>query len=773
MKINFTLFFAILALGLSAQPVLVKDIYPGDESSPREFAVYGNQLIFRAEAPEVGVEPWITDGTEAGTMMLGDLNPDPETAAGNSNPADFIEYNGLIYFQADNGVLGDELWVTDGTTEGTMLVKDIQEGDGNGRPFDFVIFNDLLYFTANDGVVSSELWSSDGTTAGTNLVVDIQEGAGPGNPNFKTIVGDQIFFTGNDGLVGNELWVTNGTAEGTMLIKDIRDGGNASPSQYAALDGEIFFRANDGENGTELWKTDGTTEGTVLVKDINPGSSSSSPSSLTAFGGLIFFEADNGTDGDELWVTDGTEAGTIMVMDINNGDDANPGNFTNVLDITLVFTAESDQIGEELYQLFVEVEGDPTSVAVDLLADINPGLESSEPEDIVFTGHALYFSATSADFGQELYELAVSADDPLRISDINQGGDSDIDDIIQVNNRLFFEATDGSTGDELWTISIPLPEFIAEVNTERLINGDTIDLGEVLVGSSNSLPLILKNDGDAGLIFPLDDAFEEVMMPFGVTLPNEFDGEIASNSAFTFPISFEPTAVGTFSQSITLLTNDLDATQFNIVITGTGIEPTATLDITQNEDLLESGHTVDFGLVEVGTQVVEEFTVANLGNVSLLVTGVTLEDETNFFVTEIDEIIEAGTQDTFLIGFTPGAISTFNTTLTVNTNANAGGTFIFNLTGTGDMESSTLNLVELSIEAFPNPVADQLNITLGEGMLNGTARVFNAQGQLVWAAAVPDSVKQINFNAHQLASGTYLLELSDQERRGTLRFIKQ
>ena len=82
MKINFTLIFAFLAFGLAAQPVLVKDIYPGDDASPREFAAYGDLLIFRAEAPDVGVEPWITDGTEAGTMMLGDLNSDPEIAAG-------------------------------------------------------------------------------------------------------------------------------------------------------------------------------------------------------------------------------------------------------------------------------------------------------------------------------------------------------------------------------------------------------------------------------------------------------------------------------------------------------------------------------------------------------------------------------------------------------------------------------------------------------------------------------------------------------------------
>lgn len=773
MKIDFTLLFTLLSFALAAQPVLVKDIFPGDESHPRAFTAYGNQLIFQAEAPDVGVEPWITDGSESGTMMLGDLNPDPDTAAGNSNPADFTSYNDLVFFRANNGVLGEELWVTDGTPDGTILLKDIQAGAGNGRPFDFVRFNDLLYFTANDGIVSSELWSSDGTPSGTNLVIDIQEGAAPGSPNFKTVVGDKIYFTANDGLSGDELWVTDGTAAGTVRIKDIRDDGNASPSQYKALNEEVFFRATDSQNGTELWKTDGTTEGTVLVKDINPGGSSSSPDGLIAFGGLVFFEADDGTNGYELWVTDGTEEGTMMVEDINSGGDAHPDNLLNILDITLVFTANDNEIGEELYQLFIEEEGNPMSVSIDLLADINAGLEGSGPDDLVFTGHALYFSATTPEFGQELYELSVTADEAVRISDINPVGNSNIDDIIRVGNRLFFEATDGSTGDELWTISIPVPEFVAEVNTERIVSGDTLDLGEVLIGNSNSLPLILRNNGDGALVFPVEDPFMEVVNPFSVVFPSDFDNEINPNISLAFPISFSPTEAGAFFQEVTLLTNDLDAAQIDFVLKGTGIAPTATLEITQSEDLLETGYTVDFGNVEVGMETVEQFAISNLGNIPLLVTGIALDDEANFFVSEIDEVISPNTQDTFLIGFRPGEINPLDATLTLNTNANEDGTFVFNLRGIGDLESSVRELSDLDVTAFPNPVADQLQVNMAKSLTSGTAHIYNAQGQRIWSAAVPNGVRQVNFRAHELPTGQYLLELRDQEHRGTLRFIKK
>jgi hypothetical protein len=209
------------------------------------------------------------------------------------------------------------------------------------------------------------------------------------------------------------------------------------------------------------------------------------------------------------------------------------------------------------------------------------------------------------------------------------------------------------------------------------------------------------------------------------------------------------------------------------VLKGTGIAPVATLDITQDAEALESGHTVDFGNVEVGMEAVEEFTISNFGNVPLLVTGIALDDEVNFFVTEIEEAIPAGAQDTFLIGFRPAEINPLDATLTINTNANEGGTFVFNLTGIGDMESSVRDLAQLSVQAFPNPVKDQLHVQMGEGLQNGTARIYNAQGQLIWSEAVPDGVRQVDFQARQLPKGAYLLELRGSERRGTLRFLKQ
>ena len=83
-----------------------------------------------------------------------------------------------------------------------------------------------MFFTAGDGAHGPELWKSDGTEAGTVLVKDIHPGAGGySSPSSLTGVGGTLFFAADDGTHGSELWKSDGTEAGTVLVKDINAGG--------------------------------------------------------------------------------------------------------------------------------------------------------------------------------------------------------------------------------------------------------------------------------------------------------------------------------------------------------------------------------------------------------------------------------------------------------------------------------------------------------------------------------------------------------------------
>ena len=122
----------------------------------------------------------------------------------------------------------------------------------------------------------TELWKSDGTAAGTVLVKNISPGDSSSYFYNLTVVGNTLFFSAR-GVSGTGLWKSDGTAAGTVLVKNI------SPDNLTAVGNTLFFSAR-GVSGYELWKSDGTAAGTVLVKNIRPSSSSSNPRNLTALG---------------------------------------------------------------------------------------------------------------------------------------------------------------------------------------------------------------------------------------------------------------------------------------------------------------------------------------------------------------------------------------------------------------------------------------------------------------------------------------------------------
>lgn len=425
----------------NTQPHLLKDINPGPDSSRHaalgQFHAVANDIFYFAADDGVhGKELWISDGTTAGTQFLKDIYP------GLDGPWDYYQFysasfNGEMYFNADDGIHGNELWKTDGTPQGTVLVKDITPGSTYTFIRGFINFNDLLYFSANDifwvtdgteegtkrvknivspvnpsnkpffehnnklyfsaddGIHGSELWVSDGTTAGTVMLKEIVIGAGGGGPYNFIPLGEKLFFYADDGIHGAEPWITDGTEEGTHLIKDINPGNSFSEfySIGFPLNNRVYFNANDGTHGYELWSTDGTEAGTQLVKDINPnnnGSQGNRPEEFFEYNGKVYFAADDNVHGKELWVTDGTEAGTELVKDINSNNPAFPENFMEY-NGRLYFATYGRGLGTKVWS----TDGTETGTVLSINMDAR---------GMIPCNGKLFFGALDSQYGYNLYE---------------------------------------------------------------------------------------------------------------------------------------------------------------------------------------------------------------------------------------------------------------------------------------------------------------------------------------------------------------------------------
>lgn len=321
------------------------------------------------------------------------------------------------------------------------LIADIRTGQQDAKVgYDMRAFNGALYFSADDGIRGSELWKTDGTAAGTVLLKDINVGSDrdSSSPGWFTEYAGALVFSAV-GADGDELWKTDGTADGTVMIRDINPGeDSSSPSDLVVFQDEIYFSASDRPDNTELWKSDGTRNGTVLVKDIRTGDHSSDPGNYSGFfefDGDLYFNARDNTTGVELWRSDGTPDGTELVLDADPDGSSWPTNFVRFRG-DLYFTAEvfSSEFDTFLTHLF-RVNGDTkqAELAFEMPIDLLEG--------VLVVGDQMYFSGLSEDFGFEPHRTDGTTTTLLR--DIMPGNrDSTPRNFFEHNGKVYFAAGD-------------------------------------------------------------------------------------------------------------------------------------------------------------------------------------------------------------------------------------------------------------------------------------------------------------------------------------------
>ena len=264
----------------------------------------------------------------AGPTLIRDINP-----GGSADPSSLTRVGNVIFFAADDGIHGRELWTSDGTAAGTRLVRDIRPAGESSSPDNLVAVGAWLFFTASDGVHGRELWKSDGTRAGTVMVKDINThgpnsycGNGIYMPYAPLAVGSRVFFFLHCGGVWSPvLYVSDGTAAGTHFVNapyaSSREDAEGTHPVADVLGKKLYFVARvetcdaEGENCIEvdqLWVTNGTDAGTHRMA----GSPTADQITfLPAHGQSLYFTTTSQPDPSgsievRLWKTNGTASGT-------------------------------------------------------------------------------------------------------------------------------------------------------------------------------------------------------------------------------------------------------------------------------------------------------------------------------------------------------------------------------------------------------------------------------------------------------------------------------
>ncbi|BAN02546.1 hypothetical protein YM304_22320 [Ilumatobacter coccineus YM16-304] len=365
-----------------------------------------------------------------------------------------------------------------------QLLADVDTHSGHSRPDEFIVAGENVFFTADDGVHGEELWVRPIAGGEARMLADIRVGPDDSSPETEdgAVMGGLLFFAALSDDHGRELWVTDGSEPGTKMVADIRPGNSSSnPSDLAVVDGELFFSADDGTSGTELWRYDGSS--VAQLSDINAAGSSSVRRLTVAVadsGGEqhveLFFVASDGTD-TGLYSWDGV---AIRVHDLSAGVDSEhvvglrasgPDVYANLLSSSggtlhwLQISADGDIDIEEVTSIGtpvsgVEIAGDRIYASSGSGADqvfwvFPSGIESTPIELIVdetvyvqaVDGGNAYLSADGPD-GFEPWYTDGSVAGTVPLGDLNPGSASSFPSeflVDPISGVALFGANDGTS----------------------------------------------------------------------------------------------------------------------------------------------------------------------------------------------------------------------------------------------------------------------------------------------------------------------------------------
>ena len=444
----------------------------GYGSSPREMIEHNGILYFTAYDATHGRELWQSDGTVTGTSLVADIR----TGSDDSYPQYLTMLGDVMYFIANDGTTGQEIWTYDTaapiSTTNPSLLADLHTGtSGADIYYGFTEFQGSLYFGANDGVNGRELWKANPTT-GLTMVKDIRPGSDSSSLMGISVAGDSMYFRASDGTNGYEMWKSDGSTVGTYMVANLNPGtGDSYPKCYTDFgDDRILFVANDGTHGNELWMYNSSLPASStnphMVIDIRAGSDSSNPcgyeaDSLATRDGVAVLFPYTSNYGREIWITDGTSQGTYLHTDIRQGVNSGTGESTCddpedlIFGNKFYFSAYTQARGHELFAYdFAE----NTTTA---LPEANPGTNSGIYNDCLMGDYLilteldgqLYFRGQTSSSGSELFRYNPVDNITEMVQDYNPTGSGNYaysaGRMIAYGDTLFWACSNDAHGSEL------------------------------------------------------------------------------------------------------------------------------------------------------------------------------------------------------------------------------------------------------------------------------------------------------------------------------------
>ncbi len=402
----------------------------------------------------------MTLSLNAQVILERDINQEPAP----SEPLYFAELDNVLYFRADDGIHGDELYQYDLATGTAELVANVRPFEVGASISEVVALAGKIYFNARDGIGSSHyLYVHDPADGSVQRLADADNEEVRDPFNMRVFDG-RLFFSADFSGVDIEPGYYDPVANQVEVLADINPTGGSSPGFFTPAEGDLWFRATDDQSDSRLWRYDPDTETVENILYNSPNDLYPSINFLYYFNNQFFFRGFIQGQGEELWGYDPATNDLVEYPEISPGlSSSSPWNF-NELEGKLYFAARTNAEGREM-RVF-----DPATGAVSLLADLYPGANANPGESFILDGQ-LYFTASVDEAERRLFAYDPNTAMVSEIASLDNNGFPDgLSTAIVADGSLFLTGTDVNVSRELfrYTPGDTELDLVVDINTNTI-----------------------------------------------------------------------------------------------------------------------------------------------------------------------------------------------------------------------------------------------------------------------------------------------------------------